>query len=107
GRAEIQGRMPHNIRTLRRLLVRVSGEFRDFLRAGSNSARDRIKRALWLKLRKAVVLIEELSPRIDFLDRSVDDLRAQNQKMSQLAKRIDMGASSRAQRERRTRMVKE
>src|SRR5439155_6858068 len=62
---------------------------------------------LWLKLRKAVILIEELSPRIDFLDRAVDELRQESQQMSQLAKRIDTGSSSRAARERRTRMVKE
>jgi RNA polymerase primary sigma factor len=106
-RAEIQSRMPHNIRTLRRLLARAAADFRDFLRAGSNAARDRIQRSLWLKLRKGVILIEELSPRIDFLDRAVDELWQESQKMTQLAKRIDMGASSRAQRERRTRMVKE
>jgi RNA polymerase primary sigma factor len=106
-RVQIQGRLVANLRTLRRLVNRADTDFRNYLRATTHSARDRLKRTLWRQLRKAIILVEELSPRIDLLDRAVEQLRQRSVQMSKLAKQIDAGSSSRSHRERRTRMVKE
>jgi RNA polymerase primary sigma factor len=106
-RAQILARMPHNLRTLHHLLDNAAAGFRALLRASSAPARQRAQRTIWLQLRKAVTLTEELSPRIEFLDRWVDDLRKHSAEMCQLANLIDTGEHrSAAGRERRTKMVK-
>src|SRR5439155_9028264 len=64
-RQKILDRMPHNLRTLRHVIDRGRDLFRQLLRAGTQSARARLRRDLWRCLRKAVKMAEELSPRID------------------------------------------
>src|SRR5262249_7201737 len=66
-----------------------------------------LRRELWRRLRKAVVLAEELSPRVELLDRWTDDLCRTAAEMCQLARRIDSGHRSAADRERRTKLVKQ
>src|SRR6185437_8480294 len=68
-RERILARMPHNLKTLKHLIGAADADFRSLLRAGSASARVRIRREIARRLRKAIVLAEELSPRIDLLDR--------------------------------------
>lgn len=107
-RAEILSRIPFNLRTLRKLVKSAEGDFKAYLRSSSATARTRQRRANWRKLRKAIVLAEELSPRIDLLDRWVDELRASSAVMSKLARDIDtISTRSAANRERRTKMVKQ
>jgi RNA polymerase primary sigma factor len=121
-RDKIVARMPHHLRTLRHLLAAADADFRGLLRAGppclyepavqararSYAARRRWRRDLWRKLRKALVLVEELSPRIDLLDHWADELRQQSEHMSELARQIDhIKDRSAADRQRRTRLVKE
>src|SRR5262249_39423815 len=74
-RDDILKRIPHHVRTLRRLVTDGDKLFADYLPATSQRDRARQRRLLWRKLRKAVRLAEELSPRIDLLDRWVDELR--------------------------------
>ena len=73
-RDEIIKRMPHNVKTLRRLIQAADADFRTVERASSAAARDRMRHDLYRRLRKAIVLAEELSPRIDLLDRCADEL---------------------------------
>jgi RNA polymerase primary sigma factor len=106
-RENIIKRMPYNVETLRHLIAAADMDFRNYMRATTNAARARLRRALWRKLRKAVVLAEELSPRIDLLDRWTDELADLSGGMNELAREIDRGARSAANRERRTKMVKQ
>jgi RNA polymerase primary sigma factor len=106
-RETIQKRLPHNLRTLLALVDAADSDFRELLRARTQPERDALRRGLWLRLRKAVVLAEELSPRIDLLDRWVDELRAISRQMEELARQIEAGDRSQADRERRNKLVKQ
>jgi RNA polymerase primary sigma factor len=107
-RERILQRMPHNLGTLRRLIDSADADFRALLRASTAAARNRLRRLLWRRLQKSIKLAEELSPRIDLLERWSEDLRVLSHQMSDLAHRIDSGdRRSAAERERRTKMVKQ
>ena len=67
--------MPHNLRTLRHLLDMSEGDFRVYQRTTSNSGRARLRREGHRRLRKAVKLSEELSPRERALETVVVQLR--------------------------------
>jgi RNA polymerase primary sigma factor len=87
-RDRILQRMPHNLRTLHKLINTADADFRR-LRSLSGGAYYRLRREQWRRLRKAVRLAEELSPRIDLLDRWVDELRDLSRQMSQLERKRD------------------
>jgi RNA polymerase primary sigma factor len=106
-RENILKRMPHNLKTLRHLLKASDADFRSLLRANTVAARSRLRRELWRRLRKAVRLAEELSPRIDLLDRWTDELRVLSRQMTELAHQSDTRDRSAADRERRTKVVKQ
>jgi RNA polymerase primary sigma factor len=105
-RERILQRMPHNLATLRSLIETADADFRN-LRAGSSPGHPRTRRQLWRRLRKAVRLAEELSPRIDLLDRWADELRSLSRQMIQLEHQKDAGDRSSADRERRTKAAKQ
>ncbi len=105
-RQKILDRMPHNLRTLRHVLAKSGDTFRQFLRVTSQSGRGRLRRELWRGLRKCVTLVEELSPRIDLLDRWADELRAIAHELTVLAEQSEAGARSAADRERRSKAAK-
>ena len=105
-REHILQRMPHNLRTLQKLIEAADADFRR-LRSGSSAGYHRIRRDQWRRLRKAVRLAEELSPRIDLLDRWVDELRSFSRQMAQLDREKDAGHRSPADRERRTKAAKQ
>jgi RNA polymerase primary sigma factor len=106
-REQILARMPHNLRTLRRLLDAADRDFKAQIRANLGPAATRLRQDLRRRLRKAIALIEELSPRIDLLDKWTDELKHLSAQMSLLAAQIDRSARSAAARERRTRLVKQ
>jgi len=106
-RENILKRMPHHLRTLRHLVDSADLEFRDLQRATSATARARIRRKLWLKLRKARKLAEELSPRIDLLDHWTDELRLLSRQMSDLGMLAEVGGNAAADRERRSKAHKQ
>jgi len=105
-RDNIQKRMPHNVKTLRKLLAAADEDFRNYLRASARE-QQRLRRGLWRRLRKAVALAEELSPRIDLLDRWTDELMALSRQMHELVRESDRYARSAADRERRTKHAKQ
>jgi RNA polymerase primary sigma factor len=106
-RDKILARMPHNLRTLRHVLTSASHDFRALLRAGTTAARTRLRRALWRQVGKATLLAEELSPRIEFLERWGDEVEEFSHKMSRLNFLANTGGRSRAEREERTKRIKE
>jgi RNA polymerase primary sigma factor len=106
-RDNIIARMPHNLPTLRHLIEDAEGDVRTLLRAGSAAARQRLRRDLARRLTKAIALAEELSPRIDLLDRWTDELRELSRRMQELSHDLEARDRSAADRERRSRSVKQ
>jgi RNA polymerase primary sigma factor len=106
-RDNILQRMPHNLRTLRSVLSKAVSEFRSFMRASTPSARAKLRRQLWRRVTKAARLAEEMSPRIELLERWADELTLHEAKMRQLSRQIDRCGRSRADREQRTKRIKE
>jgi RNA polymerase primary sigma factor len=106
-REKILSRMPHNLATLASLAEAGEGDFRACLRASSATARHRTRREFWRRMRKAITLVEEMSPRIDLLDRWVDELKGISRQMSDLERQLSKGDRSAADRERRARNVKQ
>jgi RNA polymerase primary sigma factor len=104
-RENILKRMPFNLRTLRHLLDMSGGDFRVYQRTTSVSGKARLRREGHRRLRKAVKLAEELSPRIDLLDRWADELRDLSRQMEKLDRPAE--ARSAADRERRAKAVKQ
>jgi RNA polymerase primary sigma factor len=106
-RDNIQARMPHHLRTLRAVLRKADDTFKQLLRATSQGLKYRLRRAFMRLLRKGVRLAEELSPRIDLLDRWAEELRSTAREMAGLARASEAGARSAADRERRSRSAKQ
>jgi RNA polymerase primary sigma factor len=107
-RENIIQRMPYHLRTLRHLITGADNDFRNLLRASSAVGRHRLHHELWRKQRKAITLVEELSPRIDLLDRWTDEVAILWRQMHDLAVQIDSGEHrSAADRERKTRLTKQ
>ncbi len=106
-RENILATMPANIRTLKRLLTHSEGDFRNLERATTNKAQNLIRRGLWRDLRKAIRLAEEMSPRIDLLDRWSDEMMVVARQMEQLQKQSEGNDRSAADRERRTKLTKQ
>ncbi len=67
-----------------------------------------MRRGLYRRLRKAAILAEELSPRIDLLDRWTDELKALSRQMAnEIVNLLDARDRSAADRERRTKLMKQ
>jgi RNA polymerase primary sigma factor len=106
-RDKILARMPYNLRTLGQVLRKAAGEFRALLRAANASAKHRLRRSLWRKMRKAAVLAEEMSPRIDLLELWTSELAHHANQMATLARQISSGGRSHSDRQERTKRIKE
>jgi len=106
-RENILHKMPHNVQTLRYLVTKAEEDFKALLHARGCAARLQCRRDLWRRMRKAVRLAEELSPRIDLLDRWSDELRGLARQMHELEHQLSGGDRSAADRERRTRTTKQ
>jgi RNA polymerase primary sigma factor len=106
-RENILRRIPANVRTLKQIIARADEDFCSLQRATSNTARNRLRRELWRKLKKARKLAEELSPRIDLLDIWTDELGVKLREMTELAAQAEVGGNSAADRERRTKAIKQ
>jgi RNA polymerase primary sigma factor len=106
-RDTIVGRMPANLKTLKRLMQRATRDFAIYQRTRTASGRARVRRDRWRQLRKGVRLLEELSPRTELLDALADEMARTALSMSQLDRLANETARSPAQREQRNRQVKE
>jgi RNA polymerase primary sigma factor len=106
-RDHIVARIPHNLRTLAKLLQESSHGFVLYQRTRSVSGRFKVRRRVGRNLRKAVTLVEELSPRTEELDLWFLELRKQVQDMEDLEREANRGGRSAADRACRMRAVKE
>jgi len=106
-REAILARMPLNLKTLKRLQQGAHRDFAIYQRTRSGPSRTRVRRGRWRQLRKAVRLLEELSPRTEVLDALADEMGRTEHAMADLDRLANQTARSTAQREQRTRQVKE
>lgn len=106
-REQIRARMPHHLKTLRHLLLAVGKDFRAFLRTSTATGQLRMRRTLGRKLRKAIKLVEELSPRTEVLESLVLKLERESLQLNTLVLESSQGGRSAADRARRTQRVKE
>ena len=106
-REKILARLPHYLKTLKSLVAAADLDFQTLQRGGSVLLVNRMLRALGRRLRKAVKLIEEFSPRIDLLDRWSDEMRAKVRVMVELTKIGAGNGRSTAEKEARMRAARE
>jgi RNA polymerase primary sigma factor len=106
-RDKILARLPHNLRTLQHLLDGAAADFRALLRTTTSTGRGRLRRVLWRRMRKAIQLVEQLSPRTELLEHLTDDLPRWAQSMKDLDRRIAACGRSSAGRQQQTKLIKE
>jgi RNA polymerase primary sigma factor len=91
---KIRSRLPRHLGRLRRVLAEVREEFRQALRARSDAERARYRRTYQSRLRRAVALAEELSPRTELLDAWTADLQPHAARMSELVRQVSAKSRS-------------
>lgn len=106
-RERIVARIPHNLRALGKLLKGTRRDFRLFLRTRPASGQARLRRSLARNLRKAIEVVDRLSPRTEMLDAFFQDLVQAFEHLQALEEAANRGGRSSAERERRTRFTKE
>jgi len=103
----IQTRMPFNLRTLRHLLKQSAQDFQTLAKCSAQTSRDRLRRVIWRRLQKAIKLAEEMSPRIEFLDRWTDELVELTQKVKEQDQELHIHAPDRERRGKLQKNLKE
>jgi RNA polymerase primary sigma factor len=98
----IQKNLPRLTAQLRRLVDESAVMFRDLLASRTIAARSRSRRALRRKLRQAVALAEQLSPRTELLDQWAEELRRESEVISEWTQQIARPVRSTGDRERRS-----
>jgi RNA polymerase primary sigma factor len=106
-RDTILSRLPANLRTLIKLLQQAEKDFAIYQRTRTVQGRLRVRRQRWRQLRKAIHLVEELSPRTEILDSLVEGLSQYLRELHDLDHLANQTARSAVQREQRTRYTKE
>jgi RNA polymerase primary sigma factor len=106
-RDTITARLPHNLRTLKLLLRKAPKDFRLEQRTRSAAGRSKLKRRRWRQLRKAIRLIEELSPRTELLDAMAEEFGRCDHDIRMLEAQANQSGRSAEVRDQRRRAVKE
>jgi RNA polymerase primary sigma factor len=106
-RDTILARLPLNLRTLHKLLQQADKDFAIYQRTRTQQGRFKVRRQRWRQLRKAIHLVEELSPRTEILDALVEGMGQFVRELLDLNQRANQTARSAVQREQRTRCTKE
>ncbi len=111
-REHILARIAPNLKTLVRLHQKAGSDFRILLRTKSASGRrgrvlDRLRRTLYRHLKKAITLVEELSPRTELLEYFVADLGRFVEAMEEIDRQINSCGRSAAGRDKQSRLCKQ
>jgi len=106
-RESILARLPLNLQTLQKMLRAATKDFGIFQRTRTAVGRAKIQRQRRRQLRKAIRLVDELSPRTEWLDALVEELDLTLQHLRQLEASTNQAGRSVAQRDQQTRAVKE
>jgi len=98
-REVILRRLPHNLRTLRKIVERTQEEFGQLLKLEGKRSRFKGRRKHWTSLRKAARLANELSPRCEMLEHWVGEvvLRAADWQMEADRSTRNMSQAKRVQ----------
>jgi RNA polymerase primary sigma factor len=106
-RDTILARLPHNLRTLKKLVKSAQHDFVNEQRTRSATGRSKAQRQRWRSLRKAIRLMEELSPRTELLDALAEEFDRTYQLMRDLETVANQSGRSALVRSQATRAVKE
>src|SRR5207245_9598831 len=106
-RERILARIPGHLRTLRHVLEGAAEDFRQMLRAGGPRARARQRRQLYRRMRKAIHLAGELSPRTELLEFWTKQLQTWATQVNEMGRQIDSCGRSAADRQREGQLVKQ
>ncbi|MBI2803837.1 MAG: sigma-70 family RNA polymerase sigma factor [Planctomycetes bacterium] len=106
-REVIRARLPHNLRTLKRLHLTAAKDFSNQLRTRSATGLSKAHRRRWRLLRKSIRLIEEVSPRTELLDAITEEYDRTYQQVVHLEGQANQPGRSAAARAQQTRAVKE
>jgi RNA polymerase primary sigma factor len=105
---KILQRMPHNLKTLERLIEQNRDEFEKSMDVRiSDDERRRLRRSLRIRRRKAVTLVEELSIRTQKVQPLMRKLEQISERMDELEKQIEEMKGQRSAREDRANLEKE
>jgi RNA polymerase primary sigma factor len=105
---KILQRMPHNLKTLERLIEQNRDEFEKSMDPRhSDDERRRLRRSLRIRRRKAVTLVEELSIRTQKVQPLMRKLEQISARMDELEKQIEELKGQRSAREDRANLEKE
>jgi RNA polymerase primary sigma factor len=106
-RDQILQRLPQNISTLRKILVLAEEDFRNLLRGVTRQAQAHVRIRLWRLRRKALILVNEISPKIDLVDRWAEEFSIAVNQISDLHRLSEGTVRSMADREKKTRAIKD
>jgi len=106
-RESIVARLPVNLGTLTKMVHDSTKDFRSLQRLTSPAGIAKAQRRRRRQIRKAIRLVEELSPRTELLDSIVEELAQTLTSLRELEAAANDTGRSAAQREQRTRAVKE
>jgi RNA polymerase primary sigma factor len=105
-REQILARIPHNLKTLNRLLQMSTRDFKTLLRTRSEIGQRRMRQAMRRNLRKAITLVEEISPRTEVLDHFADEYFQVVELVHDLERQIRSCGRSPASRAKQTHLTK-
>lgn len=106
-RETILARLPHNLRTLKKLVQSANKDFVNQQRGkASNGRRSKAQRQQWRGLRKAIRLVEELSPRTELLDALAEEFGRSYVEMCELETQANATGRSAMVRTQASRAVK-
>jgi RNA polymerase primary sigma factor len=99
--------LSRHLTRLRRLCQEAATEFERLLRTRSKAEQSDLRRALRGRLRRAVCLVEELSPRTELVDSWAEEVKRQSVRMQELVRDTDRPARSAIARAEQTKCLKE
>jgi RNA polymerase primary sigma factor len=106
-RERILARIPTHLKTLRHVLQAAQSDYRVFLRAGGARVRARLRRQLYRRMRKAMHLAGELSPRTELMEFWTKQIQTWATQMTELGRQIDSCGRSAADRQKEVQLVKQ
>jgi len=106
-RESIVARLPVNLRTLQKMLRDSSKDYRNSQRLRSAAGVAKLQRRRRRQVRKAIKLVEELSPRTEWLDALAEEMEQTLAGLRTLEASANQTGRSAAQRQQQTRTIKE
>jgi RNA polymerase primary sigma factor len=106
-RDTILARLPNHLRMLQKMLKTAAKEFGIQQRTKSVKGRSKVQRQRWRQLKKAIRLVEELSPRTELLDALGEEFARVYQHMNGLEKVANQPGRSALHRQKQSRAIKE